>query len=91
VKADIFVGMIARQVLQPHLVFLAASQSATRSKIDAFAGLCPKFVQAGIPVVIGMQGDVTSETVFKSASSSISACWSMDWLTLQPMKPGVHC
>lgn len=42
----------------PRLVFLAACESAKRSgeSNEAFVGLAPKLVQAGIPTVIGKQG-----------------------------------
>jgi formylglycine-generating enzyme required for sulfatase activity len=42
---------------QPHLVFLAACESATREsgEENAFVGLGPKLVAAGIPAVVAMQ------------------------------------
>jgi len=42
----------------PHLIFLAVCESATRSTVDAFAGVAPKLVQAGIPAVVAMQDRV---------------------------------
>ncbi len=45
------------------LVFLAACQSATRSEADAFRGLAPQVVRAGVPAVIAMQEAVTIPTV----------------------------
>lgn len=42
----------------PHLIFLAACESATRSTVDAFAGVAPKLAQAGIPAVVAMQDQV---------------------------------
>jgi CHAT domain-containing protein len=56
-------GMLARQGVQPHLVFLAACQSATRSTADAFLGLGPKLVSIGVPAVVAMQDVVTVATV----------------------------
>jgi hypothetical protein len=57
--------MLARQGVQPHLVFLAACQSATRSTIDAFVGLGPGLVNAGVPAVVAMQDAVTIKTARK--------------------------
>ena len=59
VMDDEFAALLARQGVQPHLVFLAACQSATRSTADAFRGLGPKLVSAGVPAVIAMQDNVT--------------------------------
>lgn len=41
----------------PRLVFLAACESAKRTadSLEAFVGLGPKLVQAGVPAVVGMQ------------------------------------
>lgn len=44
------------------LVFLASCQSATRSPADAFRGLAPRLVQAGVPAVLAMQDLVPIET-----------------------------
>ncbi len=44
------------------LVFLAACQSATRSPADAFRGLAPSLVAAGVPAVVAMQDLVAVET-----------------------------
>ncbi len=57
-----FVGMLARQGVQPRLVCLAACQSATRSTADAYLGLGPKLVSAGVPAVVAMQDAVTVKT-----------------------------
>jgi hypothetical protein len=46
-------------------VFLAACQSATRSTADAFLGLGPKLVSAGVPAVVAMQDVVTVVTARK--------------------------
>jgi hypothetical protein len=44
------------------LVYLAACQSATRSPADAFRGLAPKLIAAGVPAVIAMQDAVQMDT-----------------------------
>ncbi len=44
------------------LVFLSSCQSATRSPSDAFRGLAPKLVQAGVPAVLAMQDLAPIET-----------------------------
>jgi hypothetical protein len=62
---DEIVAMVARQGVRPHLIFLAACQSAVRSSADAFVGLGPKLVSAGVPAVIAMQDFVTVETARK--------------------------
>ena len=59
---DELAGMLARQGVQPRLVFLAACQSATRSTGDAFLGLAPKLVSIGVPAVVAMQDVVTITT-----------------------------
>ncbi|HNT76985.1 MAG TPA: CHAT domain-containing protein, partial [Anaerolineae bacterium] len=50
--------MLRRQAKLPSLIFLAACQSAERSTVDAFAGLAPRLVQAGVPAVVAMQDKV---------------------------------
>jgi hypothetical protein len=62
---DEIVSMVARQGVRPLLIFLAACQSAVRSSADAFVGLGPKLVSAGVPAVIAMQDFVTVETARK--------------------------
>ena len=62
---DEIVSMMARQGVRPHLIFLAACQSAVRSSADAFVGLGPKLVSAGVPAVIAMQDFVTVESARK--------------------------
>lgn len=57
-----FVRMVARQGVQPRLVFLSACQSATRSPKDAFLGLAPKLVRVGVPAVIAMQDKITMDS-----------------------------
>jgi hypothetical protein len=44
------------------LVFLAACQTATRSPADAFRGLAPALVAAGVPAVLAMQDRVPMDT-----------------------------
>ena len=51
-----------RQEDKLRLVFLAACQSATRSPADAFRGLAPELVQAGVPAVLAMQDLVPVES-----------------------------
>ena len=59
VRDDELSSMLARQGIQPRLVFLAACQSATRSTADAFRGLAPKLISVGVPAVVAMQDDIT--------------------------------
>ena len=62
-----FIGMLSRQQarVRPRLVFLAACQSATRSTADAFLGLGPSLVAAGVPAVVAMQDFVEIKTARK--------------------------
>ena len=62
VEDDSLADMLARQGSRPHLVFLAACEGATRSSMDAFLGLGPKLVTAGIPAVVAMQEKVSIST-----------------------------
>jgi hypothetical protein len=62
---DEIVSMLARQGVQPRLVFLAACQSATRDSANAFLGLGPKLVSVGVPAVVAMQDFVTVESARK--------------------------
>jgi len=61
-------AMLARQGVQPRLVFLAACQSAqmddirARSTNDAFVGLAPKLVSVGVPAVVAMQDFIAVES-----------------------------
>jgi CHAT domain-containing protein len=66
---DELVSLLARQGVQPQLVLLAACQSATRSMADAFLGLGPKLVRAGVPAVVAMQDVVTVETARKFSAT----------------------
>jgi hypothetical protein len=69
VTDDALIGMLARQQVRPRLVFLAACQSATRDTGDAFRGLGPKLVTAGVPAVVAMQDFVALETARKLSST----------------------
>jgi hypothetical protein len=55
---------LARLGRLPHLVFLAACESAKRQAEaeNAFVGLGPKLVKAGVPAVVAMQDIVPIET-----------------------------
>jgi hypothetical protein len=65
-----FADMLARQLADTdllrddklRLVFLAACQTASRSPADAFRGLAPALVAAGVPAVLAMQDRVPVET-----------------------------
>jgi hypothetical protein len=65
-----FAAMLARQLAEPdvksenklRLVFLASCQTATRSPADAFRGLAPALVAAGVPAVLAMQDLVPANT-----------------------------
>lgn len=63
VKDVALAEMLARQDDPPALVFLASCQGATRSSFDAFRGLAPQLIGAGVPAVLAMQGQVTVQTV----------------------------
>ncbi len=67
VRDAAFIKMLARLATQtrPRLVFLAACQSAARSTANAFLGLSPKLVQAGVPAVVAMQDFVAIKTARK--------------------------
>ncbi len=70
VREQELAAMLARQLIdvdntassQLRLVFLAACESATRSPADAFRGLAPSLVHAGVPAVVAMQDLVAIET-----------------------------
>lgn len=63
-------AMLARQLADTdlqredklRLVFLASCQTATRSPADAFRGLAPRLVAAGVPSVLAMQDLVPAPT-----------------------------
>jgi hypothetical protein len=70
VKDDDLKDKLANVDPQPHLVFLAACQSAKRPEKseNAYVGLAPKLVEAGVPAVVAMQDllkmDVARELTF---------------------------
>ena len=47
----------------PALVVLASCESAGRGEGQALAALGPRLVEAGIPAVLGMQGEISVETI----------------------------
>ena len=55
-------GTEAEQSDKLRLVFLSSCQTATRSPADAFRGLAPKLVAAGVPAVVAMQDMVPIQT-----------------------------
>ena len=59
---DQLAQLLARQGIQPRLIFLSACQSASRSSSDAFLGLAPKLVSVGVPAVVAMQDLVSVES-----------------------------
>ena len=63
-----FAGMLNRLQSPPHLVVLAACQSAQQSTSAAFTGLGPQLVQIGLPAVIAMQENVTVVTARQFAA-----------------------
>ena len=48
---------------RPHLIFLSSCQSATRHTADAWRGLAPRLVKAGVPAVLAMQDLVSPAMV----------------------------
>jgi hypothetical protein len=64
-----FAGMLNRLQAPPHLVVLAACQSAQQSSSAAFTGLGPQLVQIGLPAVISMQENVTVLTARQFAAT----------------------
>ncbi len=60
-----FTGMIQRLSQKPAFIFLAACQSATRSSADAYRGLAPQLVMAGVSAVLAMQDVVTVATLLE--------------------------
>ena len=53
-----FIAMLQRRGEALRLVFLATCQSASRSPADAFRGLAPGLLAAGVPAVVAMQDRV---------------------------------
>ncbi|MCP4664110.1 MAG: tetratricopeptide repeat protein [bacterium] len=54
--------MLARQGESLRLVYLSSCQSARRSPADAFRGIAPALVAAGVPAVLAMQDLVAIDT-----------------------------
>jgi hypothetical protein len=48
---------------RPNLIVLASCQSAAESAADALTALGPRLAEAGVPAVIAMQGNITTDTV----------------------------
>jgi hypothetical protein len=69
ISDDDFAGMLNRLASPPHLVILAACQSAKQSLRAAFSGLGPKLVQIGVPAVIAMQENVSVLTARQFAAT----------------------
>lgn len=61
-------AMLSRQLADTQsddklrLVYLSSCQTASRSPADAFRGLAPTLVAAGVPAVLAMQGFIPIET-----------------------------
>lgn len=70
-------GMLGQQLVEAggsdgpplRLVFLASCESASRSSADAFRGLAPRLVEAGVPAVVAMQDQVDVNTARQFAST----------------------
>lgn len=61
-------ALFARHGGTLRLAFLACCQSATRGPADAFRGLAPALVAAGVPAVVAMQDLVPVETARRFAA-----------------------
>ncbi len=67
VREDVFAAMLKRQLADSdpddaerlRLVFLASCQTATRDSADAFRGLAPRLVDAGVPAIVAMQDSIS--------------------------------
>ncbi len=59
---NLFSGMLARQGVQPQLVFLSVCQSAGASTGEVLASLGPQLVRIGIPAVVAMRGQLPMHT-----------------------------
>lgn len=66
---DHLAGVLARLAAPPRLVFLMACRSAARAGENAFAGLAPRLVAAGVPAVLAVQGDMTMPSGQRLAES----------------------
>lgn len=70
VKDTEFAAMLGRQLVDTNknaddklrLVYLSSCQTATRNPSDAFRGLAPQLVAAGVPAVLAMQDLVPVST-----------------------------
>jgi hypothetical protein len=69
VSDDDFAEMLSRLGESLRLVFLASCQTATRSSADAFRGLAPKLISAGLPAVLAMQESVPIDTAREFAGT----------------------
>lgn len=60
VTDDDLAGRLAGLDHKPHLIFLAACESASRpaDEVNPFVGVAPRLVQIGIPAVVAMQDKV---------------------------------
>lgn len=65
--ADVVSKLVAA-ARTPHLIFLAACESAKRHELHPFVGLAPKLVQAGTPAVVAMQDLVPLELARRLAA-----------------------
>lgn len=62
VSDEDFAHMVAALPQPPRLIYLVSCQSATRSPADAWRGLAPQLIQAGVPAVLAMQERVSFDT-----------------------------
>lgn len=69
VDEDELAALFGRLAAPLRLVFLASCQSAARSPADAFRGVAPKLVAAGVPAVLAMQDKVDMETAQELAAA----------------------
>ncbi|MBN1249588.1 MAG: PQQ-binding-like beta-propeller repeat protein [Anaerolineae bacterium] len=61
----LFAATLARQGVQPQLVFLSTCQSAVALEGHALSGLAPQLVRIGVPAVVAMRGKVPMRTAQK--------------------------
>ncbi len=66
-EADV-VGLLPECRESLRLIFLASCESAKRGDGDAFRGLAPKLVAAGVPAVVAMQEEVEIEDAGRFAA-----------------------
>ncbi len=62
VAEDQLAEMLGRQDGSLRLVYLSSCQSASRSPAEAFRGIAPALIQAGVPAVLAMQDLVAVDT-----------------------------